>query len=196
VVGSTGVGKSATIQRLLDGTFRDHATSTVGVEFKPFFVPVEDQNVKLQIWDTAGQERFKSVSRASFRNAVGAVLAFDVTSEHSFDDVATWLHDLQQLANPNAFILLVGNKTDLDADRQVGADQARDFAEQNKLDYIETSAKSGQNVTETFTRLAFQIARLISQGVIQNSAAVSRAPLLKTPDTPADPPAVEKKECC
>jgi small GTP-binding protein len=199
VVGSSGVGKSAIVQRLVDETFREETRSTVGVEFKPIIIPVGDQTVKLQIWDTAGQERFRSVSRAYFRNAVGGVLVFDIASDSSFDDLDEWLHDLQQLANPNAYIMLVGNKSDLEAERRVGAQQARDFAEKHKLDYIETSALTGANVTEAFTRLAFAVAKMVASGQIQNQGTVAKGPPFrseerKQPDLAEQPPA--QQSCC
>jgi small GTP-binding protein len=154
------------VERLTEGIFPDDAQSTVGVEFKAFAVPVEDRTVRLQIWDTAGQERFKAVSKAYFRNAVGAVLVFDITQDSTFEDLSTWLSDLQQLAHPNAFILLVGNKCDLEDQRRIGGKEAKDFADQHRLGYIETSALSGHNVTETFTRLAFEIAARAEDGQI------------------------------
>jgi small GTP-binding protein len=184
VLGSSGVGKSAIVRRLVDGTFSEESQSTVGVEFKPFVIPVNDQSVKLQIWDTAGQERFKSVSRAYFRNAVGAVLVYDIASESSFDDLGNWLNDLQQLCNPNAYILLVGNKADLEGERRVGVEQARDFADKHKLDYLETSARSGANVTEAFTRLAFAVAKRVSSGQIQNAGTPGRTTAVKVDDAP------------
>jgi small GTP-binding protein len=187
VLGSSGVGKSAIVRRLVDGTFSEESQSTVGVEFKPFVIPVNDQSVKLQIWDTAGQERFKSVSRAYFRNAVGAVLVYDITTESSFDDLGNWLNDLQQLCNPNAYILLVGNKTDLESERRVGIEQARDFAEKHKLDYLETSARSGANVTESFTRLAFAVAKKVSSGQIQNAGTPGRTTAVKVDEAPSQP---------
>jgi small GTP-binding protein len=192
VLGSSGVGKSAIVRRLVDGTFTAETQSTVGVEFKPFIIPVNDQSVKLQIWDTAGQERFKSVSRAYFRNAVGAVLVYDITSDSSFDDLGDWLNDLQQLCNPNAYILLIGNKVDLENERRVGVEQARDFAEKHKLDHLETSALSGANVTEAFTRLAFAVAKRVSSGQIQNAGPTTKTNTIKVdPQTPAEP-----GKCC
>ena len=192
VVGSSGVGKSAMVQRLIDGTFREEGQSTVGVEFKSFICPLEDQSVKLQIWDTAGQERFKSVSKAYFRNAVGAILVYDITNDTSFEDLSNWLHDLQSLCNPNAFILLVGNKADLESQRQVGVQQANDFAQQHRLDYLETSALSGQNISESFTRLAFGIAQRVASGQIVISSGAVKASPFKVEETPKQ----ENKQQC
>lgn len=174
VVGASGVGKSAMVQRLVEGTFREEGQSTVGVEFKSYICPLEDQTVKLQIWDTAGQERFKSVSKAYFRNAVGAILVYDITNDSSFEDLISWLNDLQQLCNPNAYILLVGNKGDLEAQRQVGIQEAKDFAEQHKLQYLETSALSGNNITEAFTKLAYGVAQRVSNGQIQITSGTAQ----------------------
>jgi small GTP-binding protein len=166
LVGSSSVGKSSMVERLTEGIFPDEVHSTVGVEFKAFAVPVDDQTVRLQIWDTAGQERFKSVSKAYFRNAVGAVLMFDITQESTFEDLSTWLADLQQLAHPNAFVLLVGNKSDLEDQRRIGVQEAKHFANQHRLEYIETSALSGRGIKETFTRLAFGIAARAEDGQV------------------------------
>jgi small GTP-binding protein len=167
IVGSSGVGKTAMMQRLVDDVFTEDAQSTVGVEFKSYVVPVEDRNVKLQIWDTAGQERFKSVSKAYLRDAVGALLVYDVASQNSFDDLGNWLTDLRQLCHASACILLIGNKCDLEQDRQVGSEAVQRFASLNRLDYLETSARTGFNVTETFTRLAYGIANRVSGGQIE-----------------------------
>jgi small GTP-binding protein len=71
LVGASGAGKTSILQRLIDGTFQAEAPTTVGVEFKPYHIPIEGRDpVRLNIWDTAGQERFRSVSKAYFRNAV------------------------------------------------------------------------------------------------------------------------------
>jgi len=193
VVGSSGVGKSAIVQRLIEGTFREEGQSTVGVEFKSFVCPLDDQSVKLQIWDTAGQERFKSVSKAYFRNAVGAILVYDITNEASFEDLSNWLGDLQALCNPNAYILLVGNKGDMDSQRQVGVQEAKDFAEQHRLEYLETSALSGSNIRESFTRLAYGIANRVNNGQIQITTSVSKTSPFKVEEQPKTE---SKNGCC
>jgi GTPase SAR1 family protein len=112
--GVLGVGKSAIVQRLVDGTFREETQSTVGSNSSRF---LSLSTIKLSSprSGTPPVRSGSSLSRAHFRNAVGGVLVFDTASDASFDDLDEWLHDLQQLANPNALITLVGNKFDVDA---------------------------------------------------------------------------------
>jgi small GTP-binding protein len=175
VVGASAVGKSSIVQRLVQGTFTEDGTTTCGADFYTYSCPVNSDNVKLQIWDTAGQERFRSISKSYFRNAVGAVLVYDITNMTSFDQLADWLNDLQTLSAPNAYILLVGNKGDLEKQRQVGADLTKDFAEKHHLESIETSALSGKNVKEAFARMAFEVSTRVSNGQIAVAGTQNRA---------------------
>ena len=196
VVGPSGVGKTALVQRLVEGSFQAETQSTVGVEFKSFIIHLDGQNIKLQIWDTAGQERFKSVSKAYFRNAIGAILVYDISNIVTFDDLSTWLTDLQQLCIPNAFILLVGNKLDLESSRQVGVQQAQDYAEQNHLEYLEASALNGVNVKETFTRLTYGIINKVKNGQIQvNPLASKSSPFKVEPEIKQEEQNTDKS-CC
>lgn len=176
VVGSSGVGKTAIVQRLIDNTFIEDTQSTVGVEFKSFSVESDGFVCKLSIWDTAGQEKFRSVSKAYFRNAVGAVLVFALDDIDSFQELNGWINDLTSLAAPNAAILLVGNKADLTEKRSITENEALDFAKRYNVEYIEASAKDGQNVKETFTRLAKIITDKIKSNEIQGTFQSSSAP--------------------
>jgi small GTP-binding protein len=166
VVGASGVGKTALVQQLTDGSFSPQVQSTVGVEFKSWPIKDSESHIKLNIWDTAGQERFRSVSRAYFRNAVGALLVYGLDDEESFGELDSWLNDLHQFATPNAVILLIGNKSDLAEARQVTQSQAVAFSERHGLEYLETSAKSGDNVTEAFVRLSKTITDKVKRGEI------------------------------
>jgi small GTP-binding protein len=94
-------------------------------------VPVSGKQVKLQIWDTAGQERFKSVTRSYYRGAAGALLVYDVTRRDTFNALSNWLADARALASPSIVVLLVGNKSDLDANREVTFLEASKFAQEN-----------------------------------------------------------------
>jgi small GTP-binding protein len=164
VVGSSGVGKTAIVNQLVTKTFKEEGQPTIGVEFKSFAIQAEGENVKLQIWDTAGQERFRSVSKAYFRNAIGAVLVFDLTQKPTFDEVNTWLNDLNSLCAPNAYIIMVGNKSDLRDERAVSAGEADEASKRYGLEYIETSAKDGSGIADAFARLAGGIVRKVRQG--------------------------------
>jgi small GTP-binding protein len=191
VVGASGVGKTAIVSQLVNHTFREECQPTIGVEFKSWSLYTDNETVKLQIWDTAGQERFRSVSKAYFRNALGAVLVFDLTSKTSFDELNMWINDLNTLCSPNAYIILVGNKTDRDEERVVTEGEAKETAKRYGLEYIETSAKSGDNVAEAFVRLGSGILRQIKTGKISG---------LKTNEQKSDPfqepPVVVQKRVC
>jgi small GTP-binding protein len=166
VVGASSVGKSSIVQRLVQGTFTEEGTTTCGADFYTYTCPVNNDSVKLHIWDTAGQERFRSISKSYFRNAVGAILVYDITKMPSFDQLVEWLNDLQTLATPNAYILLVGNKCDKEEERQVGGDLIREFCEHHHIEAIETSAQSGRNIKEAFARMAFEVSTRVTNGSI------------------------------
>ena len=177
VLGSSGVGKTALVQRLVDNTFSEEGQSTVGVEFKSHVITTDIERAKLNIWDTAGQERFRSVSKAYFRNAVGAILVFSIDDIASFNAVDEWLDDLHKLALPNAVILLVGNKVDLKDKRVVTEDQAIEFAKRHGLEYLETSAKDATNVQEAFVRLTKSITEKVKSGEIAGNFETPRGPV-------------------
>jgi small GTP-binding protein len=151
----------------------------------------------MNIWDLAVQERFRSVSKAYFRSAVGAVLVFDLTDRRSFDDLGLWFHDIEQLATPNCVVLLVGNKCDLDSERCIGLREATDFAKQHSIEYIEASAKSGANISETFARMAASIAARVELGQIMLSGvAGSRRAQVAPAMVALAEPDTERKGCC
>jgi small GTP-binding protein len=193
IVGSSTVGKSSIVQRLVQNTFTEDGTTTCGAEFYTYTCVVNSETIKLQIWDTAGQERFRSISKSYFRNAVGAVLVYDITNLQSFDDLGEWLTELQTLAAPNSYILLVGNKADLEKQRQVGADLVRSFAERHHLEPVETSALSGKNVKEAFVRMALEVSTRVSTGNITVGTAPTR---LLQPTQSGGEGGKEKKGCC
>lgn len=127
--------------------------------------------MKLSLWDTAGQETYKSVTRSYFRGASGALLVFDLSRRSTFLHATDWLSDLRQIAEPDIVVVLVGNKADLlstedgEAKREVTRAEAEEWAAKNGvLEYVETSAKSGENVEKAFCRVAERIYQNIQAG--------------------------------
>ncbi|KAK8094492.1 hypothetical protein PG997_001177 [Apiospora hydei] len=129
----------------------------------------QQKHMKLSLWDTAGQETYKSVTRSYFRGASGALLVFDISRKSTFAHVTDWLADLRQIAEPDIVVILVGNKADLageeDNKREVTVAEAQDWARQNGvLQYVETSAKSGEGVELAFMQVAERIFDNINAG--------------------------------
>jgi Ras-related protein Rab-2A len=130
---------------------------------------VQQKHMKLSLWDTAGQETYKSVTRSYFRGASGALLVFDISRRPTFEHVTDWLNDLRQIAEPDIVVVLVGNKSDLAAgdenQREVTQLEAEEWAKRNGvLEYVETSAKSGEGVEMAFGRVAERIYQNIEAG--------------------------------
>lgn len=127
------------------------------------------KHMKLSLWDTAGQETYKSVTRSYFRGASGALLVFDLSRKQTFQHVTDWLSDLRQIAEPDIVVILVGNKADLtqqeENKREVTKEEAEEWAKRNGvMEYVETSAKSGENVENAFMRVAERIFQNIQAG--------------------------------
>lgn len=164
IIGSAGSGKSCLLHQFIENKFKDDSQHTIGVEFGSRIVNVGKKSVKLQMWDTAGQERFRSVTRSYYRGAAGALLVYDTTSRDSFNALSNWLNDARTLANSNIVILLVGNKKDLEEARQIEFLEASNFAQENELIFLETSAKTGENVEEAFLKCSKTILAKIEAG--------------------------------
>ncbi|SHO76788.1 Similar to S.cerevisiae protein YPT1 (Rab family GTPase) [Malassezia sympodialis ATCC 42132] len=159
LIGSSGVGKSALVRRYTDDVFvEDDAAATIGVDFKIQSLCVDGKWCKLSIWDTAGQERYRTLTSSYYRGAQGVILVYDVTDARSFDDLPSWLQELNtfQGAVP-PLRLLVGNKVDCTAERVVTSEQGADFAAAHGCLFVECSAKAGHGVDDAFAELVRQI---------------------------------------
>ncbi|KAF8347038.1 GTP-binding protein RAB5 [Amanita rubescens] len=155
LLGESAVGKSSLVLRFVKDQFDDYRESTIGAAFLTQTVTLEDQTtVKFEIWDTAGQERYKSLAPMYYRNANCAVVVYDITQTASLEKARTWIRELQRQADPSIVIALCGNKLDLAARRQVSQEEAKKYAEEEGLMWMETSAKTGEGVAEVFTAIA------------------------------------------
>ncbi|GJJ11893.1 Ras- protein Rab-11A [Clathrus columnatus] len=150
LIGDSGVGKSNLLSRFTRNEFNIESKSTIGVEFATRSITVDGKTVKSQIWDTAGQERYRAITSAYYRGAVGALLVYDIAKHATYVDVTRWLKELRDHADANIVIMLVGNKSDLKHLRAVPTDEAKSFAAENGLSFIETSALDTSNVEAAF----------------------------------------------
>ena len=95
------------------------------------------------------------MTRSYYRGAAGALLVYDVTRRSTYNHLSSWLTDARNLTNPNTVIFLIGNKSDLEAQRDVTYEEAKQFADENGLMFVEASAKTGENVEDAFLENAF-----------------------------------------
>ncbi len=174
IIGDSGVGKSCLLLQFTDKRFESMHDLTIGVEFGARVIPVNGQEVKLQIWDTAGQESFRSITRSYYRGAVGALLVFDVTKRETFEHVQMWLDDALTNCYTPLTVMLVGNKIDLANQRVVSKEEAEEYAKKKGITYMEASAKTAENVDSAFIQTAQTIFKKVSQGEIDYSLVSGR----------------------
>ncbi|KAI5298939.1 hypothetical protein KEM56_003655 [Ascosphaera pollenicola] len=162
LIGDSGVGKSNLLSRFTRNEFNLDSKSTIGVEFATRSIQVDNKTIKAQIWDTAGQERYRAITSAYYRGAVGALLVYDISKHQTYDNVNRWLKELRDHADSNIVIMLVGNKSDLRHLRAVPTEEAKQFASDNNLSFIETSALDASNVELAFQNILTEIYRIVS----------------------------------
>jgi len=179
LLGDSSVGKSCLVAQFVRGEFHDFQEPTIGAAFLTATIALDDSSsssVRLEIWDTAGQERYRSLAPMYYRGAAAAIVVFDLTSQESFAGAKSWVKELQRRGDANVVIALAGNKLDVDG-RVVEKDEAAAFAEENGIIYMETSAKTAQNVRELFVAVA---RRLPKTEVAPEGSSV---PLIQPKDT-------------
>jgi len=169
VVGDSNCGKTCLVLRFSKGTFLGTHEPTIGVDFGGKVVKVQDKVVKIQIWDTAGQEAFKSITRSYYRGAIAGLLMYDITNRNSFNNISKWLDETKNFAKETIVLCLVGNKSDLEEKRQVSFEEAQNLARQNNLLFLETSAKTGDNVEDVFIKLAEGVNDLLDKKLLDPS---------------------------
>ncbi|CAD8159622.1 unnamed protein product [Paramecium octaurelia] len=166
IVGSTSVGKSCLLLQYVEQKFRNAYQVTMGVEFGTNLIKSNGHVIKLYIWDTAGQESFSSMIRSYYRNAIGCVLVFDLTDRKSFESLVKWHNEVLSCTGNDIQIIIVGNKSDLQNNREVQEREALDLAKRFNGKYVESSALTGSNVAQIFEILTEQILLEIQSGKI------------------------------
>lgn len=160
IIGDASTGKSSLLRRYCENTFDENYKCTVGVDFQIKILKMPDQRiVKLQIWDTAGQERFKVMTKSYYRSAKACLIIYDITRRETFNNVKTWAEQYSQ-SNPTGrhSVMILGNKKDLDDQRQVGSTEGQNLADEIGCAFQEVSAKEGgEEINELFYNMAITL---------------------------------------
>jgi small GTP-binding protein len=161
LLGEKNVGKTSLVYRYIENKFRENYKATLGVNLLKKDMEVDGNGISAQIWDLGGQESFKSLRKLYLEGANGALVIFDLTDRKTFDKLNEWLENFKE-ARGNQPIVLIGNKSDLENQRKITDMEASNYAKDNNMDLILTSAKTGKNVEEAFIKLTRRIFEIIS----------------------------------
>lgn len=145
LIGESSVGKTSLTRRIAFDKFTSDSTSTIGAAYCSFKKKKDYTEFTFKMWDTAGQERYKSLVPMYVSGSEIILLVFDITNVNSFEQIDSWLEFVLSKA-PDASLLLIGSKTDLEFNRNISSGVAENFAKYHKMTYIECSAKDGVNI--------------------------------------------------
>jgi Ras-related protein Rab-5C len=154
LIGATSVGKTCIVKRGTTGVFDSSTMPTLGASYTSKLVNVGDSVTRLLIWDTAGQERYRGITPMYYRNAVAAIIVYSIADRASFEQVEVWLRSLEENIPAGVLLSLVGNKSDLDANREVPVDEGQEKANAIHATFCEVSAKTGEGIDELFVTVA------------------------------------------
>jgi small GTP-binding protein len=157
LVGDSFVGKTNIMSKYLKNIFQADSKATVGVEFGSKQFNIEGHSINAQIWDTAGQERYKAITSAYYKGAKGAFVVYDITRKESFESIDKWVSDLKASADKKLTVVIIGNKSDLEDQRQVTKEQGQEKANQLEVAFMETSALSGDNLDKAFDMMINEV---------------------------------------
>lgn len=157
IIGDSTTGKTNILSKYLHNKFDKASKPTIGVELSRKTYTINNNKVDAQIWDTAGQERYRSMTKAYYKGALGALIVYDITKKETFDHVENWISDIRNSADNKVFIILVGNKNDLEEERQVSKDSGEMKAKEFGIAFMETSALNGTNIELAFQTLIEEV---------------------------------------
>ena len=157
-LGNSSVGKTCYILRYTEKTFEEVYLTTLGIDFKTKIIKLpNNQKYRIDYYDTAGQERYKSISLNAIKNTQGVILMYDITNKKTFDAITKWIKDIIDAKGKDFPIVLLGNKCDMETERQVTKDEGEQLAQKYNLSFFETSNKTGKNIEEAGLELINKI---------------------------------------
>lgn len=194
-LGEGRVGKTSLTMKFVKNEFHTDEVSTINANCLTKIVPVHQGSVRLNIWDTAGQERFRALAPNYYRQAKGAVVVYDITDRKSFDKVVSWIKELKDQAEKDIVIVVAGNKSDMERERQIVKSDALEFCRKLNARHFDTSAKTGVGVQEIFADLAGQIFELNKNSLPRSNTRSRKASTRISVNKEAHQ-GKDKKKCC
>ena len=133
LLGDISVGKTSFIYNFIYDKFTMNEISSAELDLKTSDIIIEHKNIRVQLWDTVGQEKYKSVATNLILRAQGIIIVYDITNKDSYKNIKIWLDLVKENCDKKVPILIVGNKTDLEAQRVIKKEDAKNFCKKKKL---------------------------------------------------------------
>ena len=153
IVGDLSSGKTNIVTQYISHKFVQDSQPTIGVEMFNKDFQINEDKVSAQIWDTAGQEKYNALTSSYYKGAKGALVVYDITQESTFLKVEQFVKDLREKSDKNVYMILVGNKIDLEENRKVSKEEGKILADKLKMGFFEVSAKNGTGIEDLFKNL-------------------------------------------
>ena len=157
IIGDMSSGKTNILLRYISNKFEAHSQPTVGVEMAGKDLKINEDIVKAQIWDTAGQEKYDSLITSYYKGAKGVLIVYDITQKSTFDKIESYMNKLKEYNDKNISVILVGNKCDLEDNREVLKEDGEELAKKLNIQFMEVSAKTGENIEKLFQTLIEEV---------------------------------------
>ncbi|MFX0132792.1 MAG: Rab family GTPase [Candidatus Hodarchaeota archaeon] len=158
IVGNEGVGKTSIIQKFSKDRFESKYKPTLGLDLVKYSYSYDlNTNLAFTAWDISGKKSFKTLRKSYYPNTEAFLIIYDITQLESFQEVEEWMNEIRQYGKKDSIFILVGNKIDLENDRIINLEDGKDKASKYKFEFFETSAKTGQNISELFNFLGKKI---------------------------------------
>ena len=156
-LGISSVGKTSFIFRFTENKYQNSYFATVGIDYKIKEIELKNKKYKLLFYDTLGQEKFKSIAPNLIKKANGIIIMYDITNKSSFDSIPEIIQNIKEQRGNDFPMVLVGNKADLEEDREIKKEQGEDLAFKNVMGFFEVSNKEGTNIEEAGLALVNKI---------------------------------------
>jgi len=154
LIGDSNVGKTSILGRLIDDTFMERQTTTIGVEFRQKTLSAPHKKpLKFLFWDICGMDRYNAVINSFYKGCDAAIFVYDISDVHSFQNVSKWMKYFERTPRQPKIKILLGNKLEL-YPKVVPFETAQDFATRHNMPLFEVSAKEGTNIKESFTEIS------------------------------------------
>ena len=157
IIGDSTVGKTNFVYKFSEDKFSENYFASTGIELKTTSIQIDGKSIKIQLWDTAGQEKYRAMTKNLYLKSQGIIILFDITNETSFINLKNWMSQIKESCGEDIPILLVGNKIDLEDKRVINKERAMEYANNENIEYIEVSSKTGENINKALTSLLQKI---------------------------------------